>query len=116
MMRLAHGARSLKAPLVSTLVLLADERIKRSTRIADFVADLHRDFADVFSDIDDATRQQIEHDYRADRGGSLLGEAFDVDEIDALNERLGDATEDELRGFLLDVQQYCTRDQPPPTA
>ena len=61
----------------------------------------------------------IERDYRADRGARLLREAFgvDVDEIDVLNERLGDATEDELRGFLLDVQLgTCTRDGEPPSA
>jgi hypothetical protein len=78
--------------------------------------ELRESFRDEIAQIDDATRQQIEHDYRADRGATLLREAFgiDVDEIDALNERLGDATEDELRGFLLDVQRYCTRDDQPP--
>jgi len=81
--------------------------------------ELRESFRDEIAQIDDATRQQIEHDYRADRGAHLLHEAFGIDvaEIDALNERLGDATEDELRGLLLDVQRYCTRDgEPAPAA
>ena len=65
----------------------------------------------MFAQLHDGSSAEIERDYRADRGASLLRDTFDVDiaEIDALNERLGDATDDELRGFLVDVQQYCAR-------
>ena len=75
---------------------------------------MQRDFGHVLARLDDLSTADIERDYRADRGARLLREAFGIDvaEIDALNERLGDAGEDELRGFLLDIQQYCTRDEP----
>jgi hypothetical protein len=93
--------------------LLAAARIGAddNKQIALIVEDLRQGFGDVLARLDDPSTAEIEHDYQADRGASLLRETFGVDvtEIDALNERLGDATEDELRGFLLDVQQYCAR-------
>ena len=111
LLRLANCARSLSAPRGDEFAVLAYGRIERSVLYFDAAGELHRKFDDILALVDDATRQQIEHDYLADRGARLLREAFGVDvaEIDALNERLGDAGEDELRGFLLDVQRYCTR-------
>jgi hypothetical protein len=110
LLRLAWCARELKSSYESILASLADERIGRSARDSEWRSQL-RLFSDGIEVIDEPTSRRIEHDYRADRGARLLREAFGVDvaEIDALNERLGDATEEELRGFLLDVQQYCTR-------
>jgi tetratricopeptide (TPR) repeat protein len=109
--RLAYCAQDLGVGPADTLAVLADTRIHRSAVYVGFAAELQRDFADALARADDATREQIERDYRADRGATLLRGAFgvDVDEIDARNERLGDATEDELRGFLVEVQQYCAR-------
>ncbi len=79
-------------------------------------AALRRDFADALARTDDATRQQIERDYRTDRGATLLREAFgvDIDHIDTRNEHLGDVTENELHGFLVEVQEYCARPAPDP--
>ena len=113
LLRLGYCARD-GGKSADVFALLAAARIgEGNQRTVGFVEDLHRDFGDVLARLDDASVAGIEHDYRADRGESLLREVFGVDvaEIDALNERLGDAGEDELRGFLLDVQQYCTRDE-----
>jgi hypothetical protein len=112
--RLADCARLLDASTVDALVVLAEARVGRNSEMSAAVDRLLRQFGDVLGQIDGSTRERIEHDYRADRGARLLRGTFDVEvaEIDTLNERLGDATEDELRGFLLDVQQYCTRDEP----
>lgn len=71
-------------------------------------------------DLDWSTRQAVEDRYRSDRGASLLQEAFglSVDDLDAANERLGQGTDEELRGYLLEVQRYCetlaAEDRPEP--
>jgi hypothetical protein len=117
LLRLAYCARDNGTP-AGLLARLAAARIGAgNVQTAVFVEDLRRDFGDVLTRLDEPSIADIERDYRADRGATLLRETFGVDvtEIDALNERLGDATEDELRGFLLDVQQYCARLEPTAT-
>ena len=107
--QLASVARALGSPSARVLAVLAEQRLTPDS--ANAVA-LHREFGPLIVQTDDATRQWIERDYRADRGARLLREAFGVDvaEIDILNERLGrDVTEGELRGFLHEVREYCTR-------
>jgi hypothetical protein len=114
LLRLAYCALDDGRP-ADVFAFLAAARIGAGNeQIAGFVEGLRRDFAHVLARLDDPSVADIERDYRADRGASLLREAFDVDvaEIDALNERLGDAGEDDLRGFLLDIKQYCARDEP----
>jgi hypothetical protein len=114
LLRLAYCALDDGRP-TDVFALLAAARIdagnKQNTL---FGEELHRDFGGALARLADPSSVEIERDYRADRGATLLREAFDVDvaEIDALNERLGDAGEDELRGFLLDIKQYCARDEP----
>ncbi len=99
-----------------TLAVLADTWIHWSTMYVELATGLRRDFADALTQTDDATRQQIERDYRTDRGATLLREAFgvDIDDIDTRNEHLGDVTENELHGFLVEVQEYCARPAPDP--
>ena len=114
LLRLAFCAREDGRPRDAFALLAATRLGAGNQQTAGFVEDLQRDFGHVLARLDDLSTADIERDYRADRGARLLREAFGIDvaEIDALNERLGDAGEDELRGFLLDIQQYCTRDEP----
>jgi hypothetical protein len=115
-LRLAYCAHDRgRGKSADLLALLAAARIGEGNRqTAAFAESLRQDFGDVLARFGDPFTAELERSYRADRGASLLREAFDVDvrEIDALNERLGGATEDELRGFLFEIRQYCTRFEP----
>lgn len=111
LLRLASCARDYGRP-ADLFALLAASRLDASNpRTEGRVQELRHDFGDVLARLDDPSVADIERGYRADRGASLLRDTFgiDVGEIDALNERLGDATEEDLRGFLLEIQQYCAR-------
>jgi hypothetical protein len=107
LLRLAWCARDLGHPHAASFGVLAHARMEQSAS----EPTLPNGSGIALDDVDQDARLRVETVYRADRGASLLRETFGVDvaEIDALNERLGGATEDELRGYLLDIQRYCAR-------
>ena len=111
LLRLGICAKLYGSPLTASFLVLGAAHLGPGVDPTSAFGGLRQKFfPSMLEETDDATRRRIEQEYRADRGASLLREAFgiDVDRVDALNERLGTGTEWELRSFLLDVQRYCT--------
>ena len=117
LVRLAYFARD-SGGLAELFAQLAATRIgSTNQRNAGFVKELELDYSATRA-LGSTTQSSLKPraaTHQADRGASLLREAFGIDvaEIDALNERLG-ATRPRttMRDFLRQVQQYCARDEP----
>jgi hypothetical protein len=109
LLRLAMYAKSDGSSFTASFVALTASRIDPASEIGQFFREFFP--SSILKDTDDATRHGIEEGYCADRGVTLLRDAFGIDagQVDAMNERLGTATESDLRKFLADVQWYCTQ-------